>query len=332
MKLKEIATLADVSITTVSRVLNNKGGVSKKNRNAVEEVLLKANIFINKEKKFSSFENKKIALVLPDLKNPFFGEIAKETSANLREHGYQTLIFDTDENFETESMIVDSILKNNEILGVIICISDGNKSLINIEKLKSNFCPVVMIDRELEFYQDGVFMDDFKAGYLATEALIKEGHSKIGIIVGPLSLRNVQNRLLGYKYALEKNGIKFDENKIFHSSLLLNEGYSVLEKSLINTPAISAIVTTNNAMTIGALQFLNRNKHLKTSLSLVGIGNFDYFNLFLNNISFVDWSITNMSEACVNLLIKKMSSQNSYTQKIIFEPTLILKGSEKFSI
>lgn len=329
MKLKDIAELANVSIPTVSRVLNNKEGVSEKNRLAVEKILSKENFSRKNIKFFQNSEKTKIALILPDLANPFFGKIAKVVSSDLRNLNYQTMIFDTDEVYENEASIIDSIITDRDISGVIICIADGKKSLSSIEKLKDHHLPVVMLDRELEFYQDGIFLDDFKAGFLATEALIKAGHREIGIITtGPLDLKNIKNRFLGYQHALEKYNIIPKKEHIFSSSLLLNEDFSSLKKAIHSSKSMTGIITTNNAMTLAVLEYLNE-ENLFSDLSIVGIGGFDYLSLSQSKISYVNWSVTKMGSAAVDLLIKKISDKSSYTQKIIFEPDLILRGSEK---
>lgn len=330
MKLKEIADLAKVSITTVSRVLNNKEGVSAKNRKAIEKLLIE-NGFYKREEKFSQkIGVGKIALVLPDLKNPFFGEMAKEISDNLREIGYQTLIFNTNEDFALESDVIKTIIKSDDITGVIICISSNESSLENIGKLKEYGLPVVLIDRELDFHQDGVFMDDFKAGFLAAEALIMEGHREIGIITTPIELTNIKNRFQGYLHALKKYDIPFQKDYVFYSSLLLEKDLSAFKKVFDKSTKISCVITVNNTMTMAFLKILNQKHYVDSTISLIGIGNFDYFDILQNNVSYVDWDIKGMSEAAVTLLLKKTENMDSYTRKIILEPHLILKGSEKY--
>lgn len=323
MKLKEIADIANVSITTVSRVINKQGGVSDKNRKRIEKILLEKGFYKRSESSFKNNSLKKIAIILPDLKNPFFGEITKETSDKLRTFGYQSLIFNTNENYTLEKEAIESIVKLDDIAGVIICISCAINSSKNINILKEYNIPFVLIDRELEFHQDGIFMDDFKAGFLATEALIKKGHQKIGIVIGTTELINMKNRLEGYYYALKKYNLEKDKNLIFSADIALDSKCDNLKNILSNKFMFSALITANNALTINTLKIL---KSSKKSVELLGIGKFDYFDLLENHIEYIDWDVQKMSVAAVDLLIKKFEVSKDYTQKILFEPILTQKN------
>lgn len=325
MKLKDIAILANTSITTVSRVINKQSGVSAINRKKIEKILLEQGFYKRHENFSQKNALKKVALVLPDLKNPFFGEIAKEASDKLREYGYQTVIFNTNENYNIEKEVIETIIKLEDISGVIICISCPTNSLNNIEQLKEYCLPFVMVDRELEFHQDGIFMDDFKAGFLATEFLIKNGHNNIAIVTGNSELINIKNRFEGYIHALKKYNIPHNENYIFYSDLILDNQCPKLKKSIEKEEDITAIVTINNAITIKILKLLKQEKLREKNISLASIGKFDYFDLLDNYINFIDWDVKGMGIAAVNLLVKKFEASNSYTQKIIFEPKLISK-------
>lgn len=325
MKLKDIATLTNLSVATISRVINKQDGVSNKNREKIERILLE-NGYYKRQKKFSQkIGLKKVALVLPDLKNPFFGEIAKETSDKLREFGYQTVIFNTNEDYSVEKEVIETIIKLEDISGVIICITSGTNSLKSIEILKDYCLPFVMIDRELAFHQDGIFMDDFKAGFLATESLIKKGHLNIGIINGDSDLANVYNRFQGYLHALKQYNISYNKNYVFYCNLNTDSNFIDLKDVLKKETMITALVTINNSITVSLLKLLKQKEFKKRKIAITAIGRFDYFELLQQPIDFIDWDIKGMSIASVNLLIKKFNMSNLYTQKIIFEPTIIYK-------
>lgn len=326
MNLKDIAEIADVSIATVSRVLNNKSGVGKAKRKEIETLLIESG-FYNKTLK-SPEDLKKIAVIVPDLKNPFFAEVVKYISEEMFNKDYQVMIFDTDENFDVEKKAIDAIVRSG-ISGVILCICGGTKSEENIKTLSKYSIPFVLIDRELDFYHDGVFLDDFKAGFLATEALIKAGHSNIGILSGSLNHKNMKNRFLGYCHALEMYNLDSKKEFLYEGNLDLKSGYEVMKKISDKNSSMTAILSCNNLMTLGILKYQNEVKNSKR-ISIIGFDNPDYFNILNLNISCVTRSIADMGILSSKLLLKKLTSDIEHTQKIIINPNLILKGSEKY--
>lgn len=325
MKVKEIAEAAKTSISTVSRVLNNKTGVGKEKRDLIEKLLIEHGFYNNSYKMLNDI--KRIAVIVSDLKNPFFSEIVKKITEEARKESYQVLIFDTDENFQNEIESIDSIIKSN-ILGVIMCISGGSNSEKNIKKLEDYSIPFVLIDRELDFYYDGVFLDDFKAGFLATEALIKEKHKNIGILVGKFKHKNMYNRYLGYCHALKTYNIEPNDDLVYEIDLEIEDGYNVAKDIFSKKCDLSAIFSCSNLITLGFIKYQNElNK--KNDISIIGFDNPDYFDILDLNISSITRSISEIGLISAKMLFKKLKNNTEHTQKIIINPVLKLKGSEK---
>lgn len=323
MKLKDIANIAETSISTVSRVLNNKEGVGKNKRKIIEKLLLE-NGFYNKNYKIGQDVNG-IAVVVPDLKNPFFAEIVKKIAEESRKKNYQVLIFDTDENLENEEEAIKSIIKSN-ILGVIICITGGSESEKNIKSLSDYSIPFVLFDRELDFYHNGVFLDDFKAGFLATEALIKANHDNIGILVGKFKHKNMYNRYLGYCHALKIYNLENKKKFLYEVNLNIDDGYNVAKDIFSKNLDISSVLLCSNLITLGFIKYLHENNK---NLGIISFDNPDYFNILDLNISCISRSTNEIATTAINMLIKKLEKKTTHTQKIIINPILTLKGSEK---
>lgn len=328
MNLEDIAAIAGVSIATVSRVLNNKEGVGKKKRGEIDKLLLEHGFY---EKNIKVSENiKKIGVIIPDLQNPFFAEIVKRISENAFSKNYQTMIFDTNENFDLEKKAVEVCLKSG-ISGVIICVSDGKLSPENIKKFESAGIPFVLIDRELDFYYDGIFLDDFRAGFLATEALIKEGHQEIAILAGPQTLKNLKNRYKGYLHALKFYGIEPKAEYFFQGNLQFSGKGDEVKNIFSPKLPVTGIVSSNNFMTLELLKYMNSSlNHSGKKLSIIGFDNPDYFNILDLNISCVSRPVSKMGQLAAELLIDKIENELTHTEKKIIQPHLELKGSEKF--
>jgi|GEM_PF-5170068 len=316
MNLKEISEELNVSMSTISRVINNKPGVNDKTRTLVKEYLEEKGII-------KSNENNSIVIIIPDFENPFFGEIIKEISRNLLKDGFQVSIYDTDETLEIEKQIVKTILKTGAV-GVIFCVSDGNGSAKHIEMLQSSNIPVVLFDRELDFSLDGVFLNDFQSALMATEFLIKNGCKNISLLHGPLRLKNISNRYNGYKYALEKNGIKLNNELLFEGDMKIESGYNLMKYINEKNVKTDGVLILNNFMTIGALDYINnKNIDLYKKFKIFGYDIPDYLHSLNPNFNYITRSRKEMGIQVSQLMINKIKKIGNHTNTIIIEPIMI---------
>lgn len=316
MNLKEISEKLNVSMSTISRVMNNKPGVNDKTRTLVKEYLEESGILKNNE-------NNNIIIIIPDFENPYFGEIIKEASRLLLKEGYQVSIYDTDETLEIEKQIVKTVLRAGAA-GVIFCVSDGNGSAKHIEMLQSSNIPVVLFDRELDFTLDGVFLNDFQSAFMATEHLIKNNCKKIALLHGPLRLKNISNRLNGYKYALEKYGIEFDTDSLFEGDMHIESGYNMMKQINEKKLDIDGILILNNFMTIGALDYINNNNvEMYNKLKIFGYDMPAYVHSLNPNFNYITRSRKEMGIQISRLIINKIKKLDSHTNTIIIDPIII---------
>ena len=316
MNLKEISSNLNVSMSTISRVINNKPGVNDKTRQLVKEYLEEYGII-------KSNENNNIIIIIPDFENPYFGEIIKETSRILFKEGYQVSIYDTDETLDIEKQIIKSILKRGAC-GVIFCVSDGHGSAKHVEMLQTSNIPVVLFDRELEFSVDGVFLNDFQSAFMATEQLIKNNCKKIALLHGPLRLKNISSRFNGYKYALEKYGIKFDETLLFEGDMHIESGYSVMKKIDEKKLNTDGILILNNFMTIGALDYINNNNlEMYKTLKIFGYDMPAYVHSLNPNFNYITRSRKEMAVQISQMMINKILKSGTHTNTVIIDPIIV---------
>lgn len=316
MNLKELSLKLSVSMSTISRVINNKPGVNDKTRQEIKEYLEEYGII-------KSNENNNIVMVIPDFENPYFGEIIKETSRILLKEGYQVSIYDTDETLDIERQIVKNILKRGAC-GVIFCVSDGIGSAKHIEMLQSSNIPVVLFDRELDFSVDGVFLNDFQSAFIATEQLIKNNCKRIALLHGPLRLKNISSRLKGYNYALEKYGIKHDENLLFEGDMHIESGYEMMRKINEKNLNIDGILILNNFMTIGALDYINNNNvDMYNSLKIFGYDLPAYVHSLNPNFNYITRSRKEMAIQISKMIISKINKNDSHTNTVIIDPIIL---------
>lgn len=332
MKISDIAKLAGVSKSTVSRVLNNTGYVKRDTKRRVLDVIKNVNYVPNNiARSLSKKHNNTVAVVVPDIENPYFSEIIKGITEVADENDINLLLYDTNESIYKEEKIFNDLLGQRP-KGAIICISSNYHDDESLEILENSKIPFVLFDRELKSKRhSGIFFDDFKGGYLATENLIKEDHKKIAVITGPLTSSNGYERLEGYKKALKDNNIKVNEDIVFEGDFKLQSGYEYAKEIILNKKEISAIFSCNSLMTLGVLAALNE-LGMKTpeDISLVGYDNPEYFDILGVNVSSIKRAVKKMGRISLEMLLEITNKKDDVEkERIVLDPELILRGSEK---
>jgi LacI family transcriptional regulator len=337
LKIKDIAQKTGVSLTTVSRVLNNSGYVKKETRElvlkAAEELGLSYSFA---PKRFSKHKNEIIGVVIPDISNPFFGEVIKGISKVADNEKLNFILCDTDEDVDKEISYLE-MLKEHKIMGLIITpATDQDEFNRNyLVQMDNMGVPIVLLDRDIKYsHFDAVFLDNIKGAYEAVEALIKEGHEKIAIIAGPITSKPGRDRMSGYQKALGMNGIPEDEKYIFYGDFRLESGYRLTKEIMSMKDKPSAIFVSNNMMSIGCIKALfEMNKKIPEDVAIVVFDDIDMFSVMNLNISAVSRPTNQMGEEAMNILMERLNNKtddNRTIKKMIMPPYLILRGSEKY--
>lgn len=211
--LKEIATTLGISITTVSKALKDYSDVSEKTKKAVKELAEKLNYTPNSfAVNLRTKESKTIGLIIPEVTHHFFSNIIKSIIDAAEKNGYLVIILQSNESLELEKKQVD-LLINKRVDGILISLSNESNNDSHIQDILNRKIPLVMFDKIAKLAKcSKVVIDDQKAGFDATQHLIDKGCRKIAHIRGPLNPQNSIDRYLGYKKALETNGIPLIRN------------------------------------------------------------------------------------------------------------------------
>jgi len=335
LTIKDIAKIAKVSPATVSRVINNSGYVKLETRTSVEDAIRENGYVPNVlARNLSKNETNTIGVVVPDINNPFFGEVIKGITMKAEKSNLNILLCDTNEREENERRSL-KMLKGQKLKGIIITpTSDANE--FNAEYLKfmeSIGIPIVLVDRDVKHSKfDGVFIDNIAGTFEGMQALIQNGHRRIAIIAGPKTSKPGRDRLRGYKQALEAYQIPLDESLIFYGDFKLKSGYEITKKIFDLSPLPTAIFSSNNMMTLGCIKYLNEaGKKIGEDISLLGFDEIEMLNILNIKISVIDRPTYSMGEVAITLLMEKLESgkNTDNIQRTILMPKLILRGSEK---
>ncbi|WP_409252853.1 LacI family DNA-binding transcriptional regulator [Bacillus sp. SCS-153A] len=189
VNIKDVATRAGVSVTTVSRVLNNRGYIGKETRKKVEEAMAEINYSPNQlARALQKSQSYILGIIVPDSNHPFFSELIKHVEITANEHNYKVLICNSLDQPEKEAKYI-SMLKENRVDGIIMC----SHTLDVEEYTKVNF-PVVTFDRVIANQFPYVASDNYRGGEMAAEHLIESGCKRLLHISGPLKLDLLPNR------------------------------------------------------------------------------------------------------------------------------------------
>ena len=331
----EIAKLAGVSRSTVSRILSGKKSSHKYKKETVEKIcgiagkhkyqpnLLARSFYLQK--------TDTVGVIITDITNPFWSSISYTIENMAQKHNYNFIQCNTNDKQENEIRYIN-ILLNRKVDGLIICPVQQKyehlKELLNIDY------PFVLIDRYFkDLDTDYVVVDNVRGTYNAVKYLISIGHEKIAYIGGLPDVTSNSDKLEGYKKALKDSEIDIDESLIYQKDFTKSTGYYYIKlifNNLKEKP--TAIFAANNMIAVGALNALYELKiRIPNDVSFIMCDDVqDTMNLWKIPITAVRIPQEKLAEEAFNILIKKLSkNQPKYKQHVVLKPDLILRESCK---
>lgn len=337
--ISDIAKKAKVSPATVSRVLNNSGYVKEDTKKRIQDAIREMNYTPSAiARSLSKSETNTIGVIVPDITNSYFGEIIKGISEIAEKNNLNIILFNTDNYLEKEIRALN-VLKEQRIKGIIMTPGFGEEKLNdNYIKTISNLnIPIVLVSADIKFTNlNGVFVDNIKGGFEATQLLIKEGHTKVGIITGLLSAGPSSDRLIGYKKALEMNNIAINDKYIFNGEFKLDKAYELTKTILEERDSPTALVVCSNMMTIGVIKAVNeKNKTIPNDLAIVGFNKIDFFDMVGLNITYLEDCPIELGRSAMKMLCEiviNSNYKNNEIKRLIIAPKIVVRGSEKKSI
>lgn len=285
LQLEDLSKQLGYSKTLISMVLNGKGnqyGISKKTQAAVLDAVTQLNYTPNKfAKALRTGKSYFIGLIVTDIANPFYSTIAKSIESVLIESGYNLMVCSTDENEEKEKNLVEMMLNQQGVDGLIVASTFKNSSFY--EQPRFSKTPIVFIDRVLPLFNTNyVVIDNYGGSMEIVGHLIKKGAKKIACFcITPSYLSTVEDRVNGYKDAIRKNKLAEDPGMIRSINFEhINEDVENALRALVaekSTP--DAVFVLNNHIAVALLKTLKK-KEFKDLSSKIKIACFDDIEMF----------------------------------------------------
>lgn len=324
--IKDVAKRACVSISTVSRVLNDKVPVEKKTKEkvykAVSELKYRPNILA---KGLKEGKTKSIGLIIPDINNSIFSIVTRGVEDEARRNGYIVILCDTDEDFKLEKNYIDK-LRNGWVDGFVIATASINSDYI-LELKESSF-PIVLAIRNMGNLIDSVVVDNYSAAYNATEYLINHGCKKISILNGRLELSLYNDRFNGYKDALVHHNFKIDKNLIFQDN---KNAYKIMDDLLNKNIMPDGIFCATD---IKAMEVMKAIKDygfkIPQDISVIGFDNINISEYLDPPLTTVSQPLYEIGVRAANRLIKIINRKRKLKPIIdVMNTTLIIRKSTK---
>ena len=254
MRIQDIARLANVSVATVSRVINNNNNVKEETKERINQIIKENNYYPNIiARNLSKNENNTIGVIVPDIKNLYFASIMDGIVDEANNRNLNIILGCSNENFKLQKKYIELFIEQR-VKGIIIAVTQNSYDKINFFEQISSKIPLVLIDRKIDKQMPGVFFENFYSSYGVIEKFIKNNRKKIGFLAGPQTISTAKERLEGYKKALKDYNIKCNEKLILYGDFTLESGYDLGKKILKRK--IDAIYISNNSMTLGFLKAL----------------------------------------------------------------------------
>lgn len=255
---KELAKLAGVSSGTVSNVISGSTKVSERSKQKVLEAIRVLNYHPNLiARSLKTNRTRTLGIVIPDITIPFFPKIIRGAECAARERGYFLIVLDSEGSPEREAEMF-ALLRAQRIEGMLLVTASGEELTPEKWSALSSAFPVVCVDRlPVDLDVDSVCVDDCGAAEMAISHLISRGHKQIAVITGPLTLRNEQERVRGYRQALQKRGIPIQRSLIWNGSFEQDEVARLCQNGMLRpSERPSALFATNGVTGLAALRSL----------------------------------------------------------------------------
>jgi LacI family transcriptional regulator len=253
--IRDVAKRAGVAPITVSRVINNSGYVSQEKRDRVETAIAELDYVPNiLARSFRSKQTRTIALILTDITNPFWTDVAHGVEDAAREHNFNVILCNTNES-ESRQVEYVSVLMQKQVDGILLVPARSTSEATGA--IQKQGIAVVVLDRHVPATDvDMVRCDSEGGAYQLVRHVLSLGHRRVAVLTGPKDVSSARDRVVGYRRAFREANIDIIENLIFYGKFIQTSGYEMAQRALLATPQPTALFATNNFIAIGAWRAL----------------------------------------------------------------------------
>lgn len=301
--IRDVAKHAGVSVATVSRVINETGYVHEDTRRKVETAIRELHYTPNEvARSLYKRKSRLIGLLLPDITNPFFPELARGVEDEMQANDFRIIFGNSDENRKKEKDYIQTFVQNN-VVGVIA--STNHPDNDTYRKLD---IPVVFLDRTAD-NRPSVYSDGREGGRIAAQEMLSRGSRKITVIKGPKHIRPAQDRYQGAIDVLSNKGIAF--NVIQTSSYSFTEAGTWAKELFEKHPDTDGVIASNDIVATAVLhEALRLGKKVPDDVQIIGFDDIPLSTLLTPSLTTIRQPAYDMGRAAASLLIQLIENEN----------------------
>jgi LacI family transcriptional regulator len=326
----DVAKHLGVSISTVSRALNNKADINESTKQAILQAAIdldyKPNFLAQSLHKGSTHT---IGVIVPDVGYPFFASVLTGIQQVAHKTGYRIIVCDSNESQQIEVLNTETLLACR-VDGLLISHTKATTTFDHLKKLREKCIPVVQFDRvNTEINTPNVMHQDFKGSFELVEHLIAQGCKRIGLLSGPKEMLICKTRTEGYKAALHKHGHVVNEDYIKHSYITKGAGAEAMDYFLGLPEPPDAIFAVINRNAVEMMRFAKlRGIKIPDEIAFVGFGDDILAEYFEPSLTVFNHFPIKIGEAAMRILLENINNKTSFEPyNQVIEGELVVRQS-----
>ncbi|SFN52275.1 transcriptional regulator, LacI family [Chitinophaga sp. YR627] len=324
--IADIARELNLTGATVSRALNNRKGTSEETRKLVQAAAEKMNYRRDRIAwSLRSGRTNIIGVIIPSAEINFFGSVVHGIESLANQHGYNVLIYQSNEQPEYEKKAIETFL-STRVDGILASIAKETMEFSHYLEITERGVPLVFFDRANDSLNiPSVVVDDFKGAYYATEHLLKQGYTRVAHIAGQQHLKIFKDRLEGYKAALSASNVPFDESLVYFGDVSINAGRQAITHLLALPAPPDAVFAVEDFTALGAVKELkDRQVDIPADFGVIGFANESFDEHITPSLSSIDQQTVQMGKEAFRLLMELIEGTGAVSTqartKIVLEP------------
>ena len=331
ISIHDLAAELSLSVSTISRALNNAVDVSSATKAQVWALAEKLNYQPNNmAASLRSGRSNMLGVIVPHINGAFFPAVVHGIERLASQAGFNVMICQSSEEMAREKKHINALLKA-QVDGVLVSMSSSTREFDHFEQVRRQGIPLVFFDRMPELPNVcGVVVDDYRGAYQLVEHLIEQGCRRIAHLAGPQHLSITINRHLAYHDALLAHGLPYIKELVVSlPSSRLDGGAAAMRQLLDEGTRPDAVFSAYDFAAAGALQVLEeRGIRVPEDIALAGFSNEPFTTMIKPQLTSVDQRGELMGEAAVQLFLQLLKRTDTFTgQRIVLKPRLMIRGS-----
>lgn len=326
----DIAKELNITVSTVSRALSGFPAISDATKKAVIETAKKLNYSPNKlASALKSGKTHIIGVIVPSVQAHFFASIIHCIEDGLKDSGYRVIIYQSNESVENEINGVRTLLEA-QVDGIMASMSLETQDVSHFAEIIKQNKPLILFDRVHEdLAVPTITLDDFRAGYLATQHLIDRGYKKIAFVTTVHQIKIFNDRLKGYKAALADNNLPVINEHIIFGGLSIKDGRFGAGKLMRSKNKPDAIVAGDDFTALGVIKKLKEIDETPPEVGVIGFANEAFSAYITPNLSTIDQHPAQIGRECAKMFLKMVNQESPYKkiEHIVLDPTVVERQS-----